>query len=83
MKGNIHYLAEISSQIDAIPDDSILSRTLVEEGGFKTMLFGFAPRAGALPAHRLSAGCDPLPGRGSQPDSGRGAAADRSSLKQI
>ncbi len=43
MKKNIHYLAEISSQIDAIPDDSILSRTLVEEGGFKTILFGFAP----------------------------------------
>jgi hypothetical protein len=31
MKENIHYLAEISSQIDAIPDDSILSLTLGKE----------------------------------------------------
>ena len=36
------YLAGLDEQINAIPPDSIISRTIFSDGGLKAVLFGFA-----------------------------------------
>lgn len=38
-----HFFDDIAALLPDIPSDSIVSRTLVQEGGNKAILFGFAP----------------------------------------
>jgi quercetin dioxygenase-like cupin family protein len=42
MQENFTYMADIREKIENIPDDSIISRTLFNDGNLKGVLFGFA-----------------------------------------
>ena len=43
MSNSYTYLADIPGEMEDIPPDSIVSRTLYQDQGVKTILFGFAP----------------------------------------
>lgn len=43
MNPSYQYLENLQDQIDEIPADSIISRTISSDHGMKTILFGFAP----------------------------------------
>jgi quercetin dioxygenase-like cupin family protein len=42
MLENFNYIADLKDKLDKIPDDSIVSRTLINEENLKGVLFGFA-----------------------------------------
>src|SRR5512134_3688404 len=43
MPDSFTYFASLAAELPEIPPDSILSRTLLAEGGVKVIVFGFAP----------------------------------------
>lgn len=43
MDETYHYLASLAGQVQEVPADSIVSRTLFREDHLKAVLFGFAP----------------------------------------
>ena len=43
MTDSYTYFADLAAELPEIPPDSILSRTLLAEGGTKVIVFGFAP----------------------------------------
>jgi len=43
MSEDLVYIEQLENLIDSFPPDSILSRTIYQDGSFKTILFGFQP----------------------------------------